>query len=144
MVNRGRVTSSRSSKFRPWTCKKERFLFWTVTTIMIYLITSRGTKNTLLKVLNSWYRYSQLRVKLKMEDSQSSSTKAPDACPCISQAPSLETQPCTSVQHVHSALQAPAACTPTCSWLLASLGSLLGGTYLLPVTHSSKRGCALK
>lgn len=79
-----------------------------------------------------------------MEDSQSSSTKVPNACPCTLQAPSLETQPCTSVQQVHSALQEPAAYTPTCSWVLASLGSLLGGTYLLPFTQSSKRGGALK
>lgn len=79
-----------------------------------------------------------------MEDSQSSSTKVPNTCPCTLQAPSLETQPCTSVQQVHNVLQAPAAYTLTCSWVLASLGSLQGGTYLLPFTHSSERGCALK
>ena len=34
---------------------------------------------------------------------------------CTSQLPSLETQPPTSVQQVHSAPQAPAACTQICS-----------------------------
>lgn len=53
IVNRRMVTSSRSNKLHPWMCKKERFLFWTVTTIVIYLITSHGTKNILLKVPNS-------------------------------------------------------------------------------------------
>ena len=51
-----------------------------------------------------------------MEDPQFSSIRVPNSSHCTSQLPSLETQPPTSVQQVHSAPQTPAACTQTCSW----------------------------
>ena len=50
-----------------------------------------------------------------MGDSQSSSEKVINSSPCTSEILSLETQPPTSVQQVHSALQAPADHTQTCS-----------------------------
>ena len=53
----------------------------------------------------------------EMEDgvSQFPSIRVPNSSHCTSQLCSLETQPPTSVQQGHSAPQAPAVCTQTCS-----------------------------
>jgi len=54
-------------------------------------------------------------MKWKVEVSQFPSIRVPYSSHCTSQLPSLETQPPTFVQQGHSAPQAPAACTQTCS-----------------------------
>ena len=95
--------------------RKERFPFWTVVMRTVGLTTSCGTNNILVKALHSWWPYVQLWMKWRMEDSQFSLIRVPNSSHCTSQLPSLETQPPTSVQQVHSAPQAPAACTQTCS-----------------------------
>ncbi|KAB1277030.1 hypothetical protein Cadr_000005696 [Camelus dromedarius] len=50
-----------------------------------------------------------------MEDSQFPPIKVLNTSHCTSRTPSPETQPPTSVQQVHRAPQAPAACTQTCN-----------------------------
>ena len=57
----------------------------------------------------------QLWMKWKMEVSQCPSIRVPNSSHCTLQLPSLETQPPTSVQQVHSAPQTPAGCTQICS-----------------------------
>ena len=114
---RKKVTNSRWNRaLNLWQSRKERFPFWTVIMRTVGLTTSRGTDNILVKALYSWQTYVQLWIKWKMEDSLFSSIRVPNSSHCTSQLPSLETQPHTSVQQVHGAPWAPAACTQTCSW----------------------------
>ena len=118
MASRRRnMTSSRWDKVpNLWQSGKEEPQFWPAVMRTALLTTSHGTSSSLGKALHSWYPYVQCPIKRKMDDSQSSSIKGRKSSPCTSQTLSLETQLPTSVQQVHSALQAPAAHTQTCSW----------------------------
>lgn len=83
---------------------------------------------------------------MRTEDSQSSSTKEANISHCALQPPSLGTQLCTSVLHVHSALHVPAASIQTHSWALSKIllqVSNKGVCDLISIVHRSMTECDL-